>query len=225
MYDVVILAGGLGTRLKSVSGDIPKPMVDISGQPFLYRLMNYLENQGVTRITLSLSYKADYIIDRVVEDNPTNCEVNFVVENELLGTGGAIKLACQKTKTKKFIVINGDTYCELDYEKFISSSLNSDIQISGVEIEDVSRYGSLDIDCDCNVKAIVEKGKQGSGIINSGIYILSKEIINKFPLEKFSFESDFLPKFDGVFKAFVSDPYFIDIGIPDDYRKACEKFK
>ncbi len=225
MYDVVILAGGLGTRLKSVSGDIPKPMVDISGKPFLYRLMEYLEDQGVQRIILSLSYKADYIIDSVIKDNPVNSKVDFIIENELLGTGGAIKNACKYIEASKFIVINGDTYCELDYKKFIESSLDSDLQISGVEVDDVCRYGSLDIDHDFHVNSIVEKGRQGTGIINSGTYILSKKIIEDYPHDKFSFELDFLPKFTGVFKAFVTKAYFIDIGIPEDYYKACEKFK
>lgn len=225
MYDVVILAGGLGTRLKSVSGEIPKPMVDISGQPFLYRLMTYLEAQGIKRIILSLSYKADYIIDRVVNDNPVSCEVDFIVEKEPLGTGGAIKYASTKVNTEKFIVLNGDTYCELDYSAFVQASLESELLISGVEISDVSRYGSLDIGANSHVNAIVEKGRTGPGIINSGIYVVSKESINNFPLEKFSFESDFLTSFNGDFNAFVSSSYFIDIGVPEDYYAACEKFK
>ena len=225
MYDVVILAGGLGTRLKSVSGELPKPMVDISGQPFLYRLMTYLEKQGATRIILSLSYKADYIIDRVVHDNPVGCEVDFVVEKEPLGTGGAIKYASSKVRTDKFIVLNGDTYCELNYSDFIEASTGTDLLISGVEVNDVARYGSLDLDENSNVNAMVEKGRTGPGIINSGIYIVSKEIMSKFAGNKFSFESDFLPKFKGEFKAYVNSSYFIDIGIPEDYYIACEKFK
>ncbi|CDT93205.1 HddC [Vibrio coralliirubri] len=225
MYDVVILAGGLGTRLKKISGEIPKPMVDISGQPFLYRLMKYLEKQGVKRIILSLSYRADYIIERVTSDIPVNCKVDFVIESEPLGTGGAIKLATNKVETEKFIVLNGDTYCELDYNAFIKFSQNSQLLISGVEVEDVSRYGSLQLDQDNNVLAMIEKGRSGSGIINSGIYILDKNIIESFPEEKFSFETEFIPMFEGIFKAYTSKPYFIDIGIPEDYHQACEIFK
>lgn len=225
MYDVVILAGGLGTRLKEISGEIPKPMVDISGRPFLYRLMEYLEQQGVRKIILSLSYKANYIIDRIKEDTPVNCEIDFIVEENPLGTGGAIKLATSKVTTDKFIVLNGDTYCELDYDDFIKSSEESDLLISGVKVDDVSRYGSLQLDCDNNVLAMNEKGQDGPGIINSGIYLLSKNVIGDFPQDKFSFETDFLPNFEGVFRAYTSKPYFIDIGIPEDYHKACEKFK
>ncbi|EGQ8315348.1 NTP transferase domain-containing protein [Vibrio cholerae] len=225
MYDVVILAGGLGTRLKTISGEIPKPMVDISGQPFLYRLMKYLEQQGVRRIILSLSYRADYIINRVKNDNPVNCEIDFVVEEKPLGTGGAIKLATSKVKTDKFIVLNGDTYCELDYDAFVKVSESSHLLISGVEIEDVSRYGSLQLDNENNVLAMIEKGLSGPGVINSGTYVLYKTSIQSFPQDEFSFETDFLPVFDGVFKAYTSKPYFIDIGIPEDYHKACERFK
>ncbi|TQP52310.1 nucleotidyltransferase family protein [Vibrio cholerae] len=225
MYDVVILAGGLGTRLKTISGEIPKPMVVISGQPFLYRLMKYLEQQGVRKIILSLSYKADYIINRIKNDNPVNCEIEFVVEEEPLGTGGAIKLATTKVTTDKFIVLNGDTYCELDYDKFIKTSESAQLLISGVEVEDVSRYGSLLLDNENNVLAMIEKGLSGPGIINSGTYVLYKTSIQSFPQDEFSFETDFLPVFDGVFKAYTSKPYFIDIGMPEDYHKACEKFK
>lgn len=225
MYDVVILAGGLGTRLKQISGEIPKPMVDISGQPFLYRLMKYLEQQGVRKIILSLSYRADYIINRVKNDNPVNCKIDFVVEEEPLGTGGAIKLATSKVTTDKLIVLNGDTYCELDLEQFVKSSENVQLLISGVEIEDVSRYGSLLLDNENNVLDMIEKGPGGPGVINSGTYILYKKSIESFPKDKFSFETDFIPEFNGVFKAYTSKPYFIDIGIPDDYHKACEKFK
>ena len=225
MIDVVILAGGFGTRLKSVSGDTPKPMVDIKGLPFLYRLMQYLEAQGANRIVLSLHYKAEAIIAMVLKDSPVGCEIDFVVEEEPLGTGGAIKRACNKVNSDSFIVLNGDTYCELDYNAFIDASRDSDIQISGVEVQDVSRYGSLDIDKERNVIEIVEKGRSGPGVINSGTYFIRKECISNFSMEKFSFESDFLPSFEGVFKAFVSEPYFIDIGVPEDYYRACEKFK
>ncbi|WP_213864831.1 nucleotidyltransferase family protein [Vibrio crassostreae] len=225
MHDVVILAGGFGTRLKTISGELPKPMVDISGQPFLYRLMKYLEEQGVRRIILSLSYKANYIIEQVQKDNPVSCDVDFIVEDEPLGTGGAIKLAASKVKSEQFIVLNGDTYCELDYNAFINSSKNVQLLISGVEVNDVSRYGSLKLDRDNNVLAMVEKGLGGNGIINSGIYLLDKNIIENYSKNKFSFETDFLPGFNGVFKAYTSKTYFIDIGIPEDYHKACEKFK
>ncbi|MGF1839410.1 nucleotidyltransferase family protein [Vibrio atlanticus] len=225
MYDVVILAGGFGTRLKAVSGEIPKPMVDISGEPFLFRLMKYLEEQGVRRIILSLSYKADYIIEQVQKYTPVDCDIDFIVEKEPLGTGGAIKFAASKVETDRFIVLNGDTYCELDYRAFISNSANIPMLISGVEVNDVSRYGSLQLDEENNVVAMLEKGSKGSGLINSGTYLLCKKIIEDFPLDKFSFETDFLPQFNGLFKAYKSKPYFIDIGIPEDYHKACEKFR
>lgn len=225
MFDVVILAGGLGTRLKTISGEIPKPMVDISGEPFLYRLMKYLEEQGVRKIILSLSYKADYIIEQVQRSTPVDCDIDFIVEKEPLGTGGAIKLAASKVKTDRFIVLNGDTYCELDYQAFIKSSEHVSMLISGVEVDDVSRYGSLKLDDENNVLAMLEKGSKGTGVINSGTYLLCKNIIEDFPLDKFSFETDFLPQFNGIFKAYRSKPYFIDIGIPEDYHKACEKFR
>ncbi|AWK44320.1 NTP transferase domain-containing protein [Photorhabdus laumondii subsp. laumondii] len=225
MFEAIILAGGQGARLKAVTGDLPKPMVDINGKPFLYRLMKRLEEQGCSKIVLSLCYQADYIIGCIQKDQPVSCEVDFVIEETPLGTGGAIKLASSKINSSKFLVLNGDTMSEINYNSIINFSNDADLVISGVYIDDVSRYGTLKLDEYNNVLAMLEKGLTGKGIINSGIYLIKKDLIRNFPLEKFSFENDFIKNFNGIFKAFVSNGYFIDIGIPEDYYKACNTIK
>lgn len=225
MFQAVILAGGFGTRLKSVSGDIPKPMVDVAGEPFLYRLMRKLEANGCDRIILSLGYRADYVKQRVLEDRPVNSEVLFSVENEPLGTGGGIKKAASLITEEKFIVLNGDSYSDIDFEDFYRKGEGAGLLISGVTVNDVSRYGTLELDQDKKVISLVEKGMTGSGIINSGIYIVTKSEILNYPQDSFSFEQNFVQSYSASFFAYVTDGYFIDIGIPEDYHAACEYFK
>jgi len=224
MYEAVILAGGMGTRLKSVSGDTPKPMVSVAGQPFLYRLMQKLEADGCEHIVLSVGYRADFIISRLKQDQPVKIRVSFAVEQEPLGTGGAIKKAAGSIKSEQFIVLNGDSYSDVSFSDLINQAKNSAILISGVNIEDASRYGTLELTTDSTVIRLVEKGISGPGIINSGVYVVSRKDILSFPEDKFSFEIDFLGSFNGKFSAAVDYGYFIDIGIPEDYHRACEYF-
>ncbi len=224
MFEAVILAGGFGTRLKEVSGGLPKPMVDVGGRPFLYRLMQRLEHFGCRRIILSLGYRADYVIKSIERDVPVRCEVDYVVEKEEMGTGGAIKLSAASVKSDKFVVLNGDSFSDIDYSDFFAASEKADLLISGVFVPDVTRYGTLDIDDDGRVEHLVEKGRSGSGIINSGIYVVRTPDMLSFAKKIFSFEQDFVQNFDGSFYAYITDGYFVDIGIPDDYYAACEKF-
>ena len=200
-------------------------MVSVNDLPFLYILMKRLESQGFHRIVLSLCYRADYIIQQVINDKPVECIVDFVVEPSPLGTGGAIKLAAQHIKTDKFIVLNGDTYCDIDYQALVCYSKQADLVISAVYVDDVSRYGTLDIDRDQNVLSLQEKGRTGSGYINSGTYVINTKDIIHFFDQRFSFEDDYVRMFKGAFKAYLSNGYFIDIGIPEDYYKLCENLK
>lgn len=223
MFEAVILAGGQGTRLKTVTGDLPKPMVDVNGVPFLYRLMKRLESQGCSKIVLSLCYQADYIIECIKKDKPVTCDVDFTVELSPLGTGGAIKLAASKITADTFIALNGDTYCEIDYNKFLAFAADAQLTISGVFVEDVSRYGTLDIDSNNNVQSMKEKGPSGPGVINSGMYAICTADIRAFALDNFSFEQDYVQTYQVSFKAYQTDGYFIDIGIPEDYHRACKE--
>ncbi|MFA7311710.1 MAG: nucleotidyltransferase family protein [Shewanella sp.] len=225
MFEAVILAGGQGTRLKSVTGNLPKPMVEVNGDPFLYILMRRLVDNGCSKIILSLCYQADYIIERIKKDKPVDCDIDFVVEEFPLGTGGAIKLASLGIRKNKFLVLNGDTLSKVNYLSLMDFSNDTDLVISGVYVADVSRYGTLIVDKLNNVLSMLEKGVNGPGIINSGIYVIKTDLIKNFPLSSFSFENDFVKDFNGSFKAFVSNGYFIDIGIPEDYYKACQTIK
>ncbi|WP_095497555.1 nucleotidyltransferase family protein [Paraferrimonas haliotis] len=222
MFEAVILAGGEGTRLKSVTGDLPKPMVDINGVPFLYRLMQRLESHGCNKIVLSLGYKADFIIERILKDRPVQCHIDFSVEKEPLGTGGAIKLSAKKISTESFVVLNGDTYCEIDYMDFNKVATGYSLMMSGIFVNDVSRYGKLKVDDNNRVISICEKGGSGPGIINSGVYVINADEIKAYERDVFSFEEDYLRNYPRNLRVYQLDGYFIDIGIPEDYLKACE---
>ncbi len=225
MFEAVILAGGEGTRLKSVTGNLPKPMVSIGGKPFLYKLMQRLEEQGCSKIILSLCYQAEYVIQRVNIDKPVSIKVEFVVEKKPLGTGGAIKLAAKEISSDKFLVLNGDTFLDVDYCSVLECSNATDLLICGVDVKEASRYGTLSIDSDFKVLAMNEKGVAGPGVINSGAYVISTSDIISFEKDSFSFENEYVQAFNGNFKAYISNGYFIDIGIPDDYHKACQDIK
>jgi D-glycero-alpha-D-manno-heptose 1-phosphate guanylyltransferase len=225
MFEAVILAGGKGTRLSSVSRGLPKPMVDVGGEPFLYKLMKRLESRGCARIVLSLGYKADYVVRRIEADKPVDCEICFSIEDTPLGTGGAIKKSMSLVRAERFLVLNGDTYCDINYDSLFKYSQDYDLVLSGVKVLDSGRYGMLTLDDANNVLSINEKGASREGVINSGIYVVSKKDMLNFDRDVFSFEEDFLKTFKGSFKCFQSNGYFIDIGIPEDYYKACDTIR
>ena len=226
MLEAIILAGGKGTRLKAVTGDLPKPMVDINGTPFLFKLMRKLESFGCKKIVLSLGYQADYVMEQVRNQNVVKCKVEYSIETKPLGTGGALKMAASHIEGTHFIALNGDTYSDLDYgllSKY-SKANRLDIIIAALEVEDSSRYGALDIDHKSNrLISMSEKGTSGMGFINSGTYVFPKSTITEISLNEFSLETDLLSKSIAPCKVFRFNGSFIDLGIPEDYYLACEK--
>ena len=227
MYNALILAGGLGTRLRTVTGGVPKPMVEVAGMPFLYRIMKRLEASNCTRICLSLSYKADYIIQRVRADTPVNVPVSFIVEDEPLGTGGAIKYAAANfIQNEKFLVLNGDTFIDIDYWNFFKQKREATTLLCGVKVNNSGRYGRVGMDGHGLVTSFEEKVNGEAGIINSGLYRLKRsEIVNFDSHNVFSFEKEYLKPSSRKIHCIVSEGFFVDIGIPRDYRLACDYFR
>lgn len=225
MFEAVILAGGAGTRLKEITGNIPKPMVEINGIPFLYRLLGLLESYGCSRVVLALGYEAKYIVERLLIDSPVKIEVDFVIEEAPLGTGGAVKLAAEKISSDKFLVLNGDTLLEIDFMELFQASISHNMLISVTKVEDVSRYGSLTLSSDGKILSFNEKGAVGKGYINGGVYALRREDILSFSETQFSLESDYIANYSGRIGAFITRGYFIDIGIPEDYHRATIEIK
>jgi len=222
--EAIILAGGLGTRLRGVIKDIPKPMADINGKPFLEYLLFYLNRQGLKKIVLSVGYKYNIIKD-YFGDFFLNTELLYSIEDEPLKTGGAILKALNFVNGKDVFILNGDTLFKINLYQFYEfhSTKDSKLTISLKPTEHPDRYGIVDINNSYRIMAFFEKGQKEKGLINGGIYLLNKEFFLNFDLpDKFSFEKDFLEKCykDYEFYGFPSDSYFIDIGIPEDYERA-----
>ncbi|HFP7725139.1 TPA: nucleotidyltransferase family protein [Campylobacter jejuni] len=213
----IVLAGGLGTRLKSVVQDLPKPMAPINGKPFLAFVLEYLKKQGITEVILSVSYKYE-LIQECFKDEFDGMKIRYSIEKELLGTGGAIKDALKFIQNQAY-VLNGDTIFDIDLKKIVLN--DSKICIALKQMQNFDRYGTVNIDDQGIVTSFEEKVFKKRGLINGGIYLLKKDIFDEFDLEKkFSFE-EFLQVNYKILKiqAQIFDDYFIDIGIPQDYIK------
>jgi D-glycero-alpha-D-manno-heptose 1-phosphate guanylyltransferase len=221
--EAIILAGGLGTRLKSVIEEIPKPMAQIGERPFLEYLLKHLQSFGIEHVILSVGYNWKIISDHFgTEFGPM--EISYAVEKEPMGTGGGIRLAMEKVKNEHLFILNGDTFFQVnlrDLSEFYFAH-EADMSMTVKRKRNFSRYGTVELDI-CKVIGFKEKKSVKSGLINGGVYITRKTIFDNFDLPtKFSFETDFLEKHLNSLKvcAMRSIDYFIDIGVPLDYEKA-----
>ncbi len=227
--ECIVLAGGLGTRLRSVVNELPKCMAPVNGQPFLHYLFEYLKKQGITRVILSLGYKHEYVLDWISkQDLPF--DIDPVIEEEPLGTGGGIQLALSKAKDSNIIVLNGDTIFTLSLNKLLSFHVEAKATttLSLKEMYNFDRYGVVNLDEQNTIISFEEKQYREKGLINGGVYVMDKKAFaNKDLPEKFSFEKDYLEQYisEKRFCGYISDGYFLDIGIPEDYHKAAEDFK
>jgi D-glycero-alpha-D-manno-heptose 1-phosphate guanylyltransferase len=222
--EAIILAGGLGTRLRSAVPDLPKCMAPVAGRPFLGFVIDSLRRQGIQRFIFSLGYLSGHIEAWLQEAYPT-LEYTSVVEAEPLGTGGGIRLALRAAKTAHVLVSNGDTLFEIDLRKQAAAHA-----ISGAEctlalkpMTNFDRYGVVALDERGRVTGFEEKKFQASGNINGGIYLLDRDaLLGKDLPEKFSFEKDYLEPAAsaGKLAGVLQDAYFIDIGIPEDFSRA-----
>lgn len=223
MKQAVILAGGMGTRLRSVVSDVPKPMAPINGRPFLEYLFDYLISQNVRDVILSVGYKHKVIQDYFGKSYGCT-KIEYSIEQELLGTGGAIKKALSMAKEDNIIVLNGDTYFPVNITELMAfhSINNNDISLSGKIHSSARRFGSLKV----KGSRIVEFRSNSSnsiGLINGGVYVVKRDVFDETPFQnKFSFEIDFLASMVEKLRVgvCVSQCIFIDIGCPKDYEIA-----
>ena len=227
--EAIILAGGLGTRLRSVISDLPKCMAPVAGKPFLAYVIEYLLKQGVQKFIFSLGYKNEMITDFInVQFSTINFQ--FSIEEEPLGTGGAIKLACNKATEKTVLIVNGDTLFTIDVNKLalFHNMCGADCTLSLKPMQNFDRYGVVELNKDYSIKSFNEKKFYEAGLINGGTYALHAEKFSKEDLpEKFSFEKEYLEKYFDKRRMYgvVQDKYFIDIGIPEDYERAQKEIK
>jgi len=219
--EAIVLAGGLGTRLQSVVSEVPKPMAPIKDVPFLEYILKYLKKNGVNRVVLSVGYKWE-TIKNYFGDTFDGIELVYSVEDEPLGTGGAIKKALSKVNSKEIYIINGDTFFNVDLKALDLRDNKSKIQLSLKKMYNYDRYGSVEVDESNNVTQFTEKSFQKVGNINGGIYLVTKDIFDSFDVAvKFSFEEFMEKNFEALHvTAHIFEDYFIDIGIPEDYARA-----
>lgn len=220
--EAIILCGGLGTRLRSVISDVPKPMAPIKNKPFLAFVLEYLKKQNISRVVLAVSYKYE-IIQEYFGNSYLGIQILYSIEKEPLGTGGAILEALNLINSDSCYVLNGDTFFDVNLDRLKLD--NSDICVALKPMKNFDRYGSVDIDNNSYISAFNEKRFTSNGLINGGVYLIKKNIFNSFNLpNKFSFEEFFQENFLTFnAKATVFDDYFIDIGIPQDYKAFIDK--
>ena len=223
---VVILAGGLGTRLRSVVNDVPKPLAPINGTPFLALMLEALHRQGIDEIILSIGYMAetfDSFLNEIRASFP-RLTVETLVEPERLGTGGALRFCQQHYTDDCYLVLNGDSYCQFDLKALHAAAAEQGSAMVVAHVDNISRYGEVSLNDDSTVAAFHEKRPcDDPGWINAGIYLLPGELVTAMPANTaFSLEERIIPQalHKGLVAIRACGP-FIDIGIPEDYQALC----
>jgi D-glycero-alpha-D-manno-heptose 1-phosphate guanylyltransferase len=222
--ECIILAGGLGTRLRSAVPDLPKCMAPVAGKPFLAFVIDQFRKQGIEKFIFSLGYKHE-VIQAFLDKDYAVLKKQYVIENEPLGTGGAIQLACRKATEENVLILNGDTLFTINVAQLAAfhdeHKAHCTLALKPMQLFD--RYGVVELHENGAVKSFKEKQFYESGLINGGIYAVNTTaFLNENLPEKFSFEKDYLEKLYTQRPMFgiVQNEYFIDIGIPEDYEKA-----
>ncbi len=227
----IILAGGFGTRLQSVVADVPKPMAPVNGEPFLNYQLHYLKHYGITDVILSVGYMHEKI--STYYNNAFNgIRISCVVETTPLGTGGGIRKALENCSVNEVLVLNGDSFFDVnltDFHTFYKSH-NAQFSLCLREVDNAARYGTIELDNSKRIVSFKEKDQiEKKGIINGGLYILNKALFleNTPAKTNLSIEKDIYEKELLSYKICVieSKRYIIDKGVPEDYTKAQHDFK
>jgi D-glycero-alpha-D-manno-heptose 1-phosphate guanylyltransferase len=226
--EAIILAGGLGTRLRDIIADVPKPMAPVNNKPFVQYLFKWIKQYPVKKLVISAGYKSESIVN-YFGNSIFGIPVEYVIEDKPLGTGGAVKYALHKTSWPDVLILNGDTYFPINLNKLVAfHSINkSSFTVALKRMQDFDRYGTVE----CRGNTIVkfnEKKFCSDGLINGGIYLINRSLIESWNLSgSFSLEKDIMEKEaeKSVMKGIFFDEPFIDIGVPEDYRRATSILK
>lgn len=220
----LVLCGGMGSRLASVVSDVPKPMARVQGVPFLDILISWLEQQGVVNEVILAAGHLGKIIDQHYQaQRRFSLSVKTVIENERLGTGGGIVNGLQHASNDECIVLNGDSFIDVDLTQVVEQHRKSmaDITVVGRMVADANRFGQVVLATDSNkIRAFSEKKEtHSSGYINCGIYVMQKSFANGvFKENRFSLENWFQDEVSNHnIRFFMSDSDFIDMGTPESY--------
>lgn len=223
---VIVLCGGLGTRLGELTRRTPKPMLEVAGRPFIAHVLDRLCVPGVDGIVLAAGFGWEQL-HSYVGDTWRTLPVTYSVESRPLGTGGALALAMNELQLPEALVVNGDTLFDIDLPSFIARSAAGPGEASVTwlalrHVHDCTRYGRVEMDGRGRLRAFGEKGHPGPGWINGGIYRQQRGPLQRYGAEPFSFEVDYLSREYGRLgiMGIACEGYFIDIGIPDDLERA-----
>jgi D-glycero-alpha-D-manno-heptose 1-phosphate guanylyltransferase len=222
--DAVLLAGGLGTRLGAASGGQPKPLIDVGGRPFIEHVLDQLLNAGCDHAVIAASYKWE-LLRAHLGTRYKQCALDWSIENEPLGTGGAIRHAFEMFDLAAAFVLNADTLFRVDLAALESQhrKTGAAVTVALREVSDVARFGEVVVDASGRIKVFSEKGRSGPGLINGGVYLIDGRVWSHWAEPRaFSFERDFLQKraAEDEFYGFTARQYFIDIGVPEDLERA-----
>ena len=226
MTTAFVLAGGLGTRLRSIVSDVPKPMAPVDDQPFLEYLLKFWITQGISKFIISVSYMRDSIIN-YFGDNYQGIQLEYFIEKDPLGTGGGlIKIANQLSDT--FVVINGDTFFEISLNELnlFKNKTQAEVVIALFKSNDRERYGQVLLNEINQVKGFLKSNKDYSKLSNGGVYLIDPIVLNKNSYKfkiKCSLENDILPTLINQGSTVVGIEQkgkFLDIGVPADYKRA-----
>lgn len=221
--EAIILAGGMGTRLRKIISDIPKPMAPVGNKPFLYYIFDWIRKYPVEKVIISAGYKAESIKE-YFGNSVFDIPLEYVIEEKPLGTGGAVKYASELITGNDVLILNGDTWFPVDINRFLEfhTGTESKFSVALKRMSDFDRYGTVELE-DNKILQFNEKKFCSEGLINGGIYITGKKYIESWKMpEVFSLEHDILEKAAGksILTGMIFEDPFLDIGIPEDYSKA-----
>jgi D-glycero-alpha-D-manno-heptose 1-phosphate guanylyltransferase len=228
MTIAIILAGGMGTRLRSVVTDVPKPMAPINGRPFLEHQMDYWIKHGVTQFVISVGYMKEVIMDHF-GGSYRNTPLTYAVEEQPLGTGGGLLLAANGL-SEPFLVLNGDTFFEVDLIKLrtFHAEKSSEWTFSLFKANEANRYMGMDVNNNGEIVSLKSTKANLGHLANGGVYLMNPTVFEKLTFKlghKLSLEDDLLSAFLKQGGKLFGTPFngaFIDIGIPHDYYRAAE---
>jgi NDP-sugar pyrophosphorylase family protein len=221
----VLLVGGKGTRLQSVLPSTPKPLARVGKMPFLELLVLQLRSQGIRRIVMCTGHLADQIEEEFGDGRKWDVAIKYSVETHALGTAGALKLAGRHIEQDSdFLVMNGDSFLEVDFPELIRfhHAHGGLISMAVRRVPDTARYGSVQLGAQNRVVGFSEKSSDSApGLINGGVYVFNRAILERIPKGPASLEKDIFPcSLESGVYAFEQHGMFIDIGTPEDYARA-----
>lgn len=222
--EAILLCGGLGTRLRSVVSDRPKPLADIAGKAFMEYVTDALVSQGIDEIIFAVGYKGSMVEEYFGDGSRFGIQARYAYEEEPLGTAGAIRNAMHLLRGNSAYVLNADTYYKIDFSRLKELCREKELKMSLVtrEVDDISRYGEVKMEQGILTGWNEKDASHRPGAINGGIYLIDRTLMEQIPEGKVSLENEMIPRWmeEGVkIGCLPNDGYFIDIGVPESYAQ------